>query len=39
MGDGRAALDASDIRRALTLYRRACAVQILVLAALAFGLR
>lgn len=31
MGDGRAELDASDIRRALTLYRRACVAQMLVL--------
>ncbi|MCI4677410.1 adenosylcobinamide-phosphate synthase CbiB [Rhodoblastus acidophilus] len=31
MGDGRAALDAADIRRALTLYRRACAAQMLAL--------
>jgi adenosylcobinamide-phosphate synthase len=34
MGDGRAELDAADIRRALTLYRRACAAQMLALAAL-----
>jgi adenosylcobinamide-phosphate synthase len=34
MGDGRADLDASDIFRALALYRRACAVQIAALAVL-----
>jgi adenosylcobinamide-phosphate synthase len=34
MGDGRAELDAADIRRALTLYRRACAAQMLALAGL-----
>jgi adenosylcobinamide-phosphate synthase len=34
MGDGNAALDAADIRRALTLYRRACAAQIFALAVL-----
>ncbi len=34
MGDGRADLDAADIFRALALYRRACGVQIGVLAAL-----
>jgi adenosylcobinamide-phosphate synthase len=32
MGNGRAELDASDIRRALKLYRRACAVQMAALA-------
>ncbi|MGJ5177695.1 adenosylcobinamide-phosphate synthase CbiB [Bradyrhizobium oligotrophicum] len=32
MGDGRADLDASDIRRALRLYRMACLIQALVLA-------
>jgi adenosylcobinamide-phosphate synthase len=37
MGDGRAALDAADIRRALTLYRRACAAQMLALAGLALA--
>ena len=31
MGDGRAELDAADIRRALALYRRACAAQMLAL--------
>ena len=31
MGDGRAELDARDIRRALALYRRACAAQMLAL--------
>jgi adenosylcobinamide-phosphate synthase len=36
MGDGRADLDAADIFRALALYRRACAAQIGVLAALLF---
>jgi adenosylcobinamide-phosphate synthase len=35
MGDGRAEATAEDITRALTLYRRACALQILVVAALA----
>jgi adenosylcobinamide-phosphate synthase len=34
MGDGRAELDAADIRRALALYRRACAAQMLALAGL-----
>lgn len=34
MGDGRADLDAADIFRALALYRRACAIQIGVLAVL-----
>jgi adenosylcobinamide-phosphate synthase len=34
MGDGRGDLDATDIFRALALYRRACAVQIGVLAVL-----
>jgi adenosylcobinamide-phosphate synthase len=34
MGDGRADLDASDIRRALRLYRLACLVQALVVAGL-----
>jgi adenosylcobinamide-phosphate synthase len=34
MGDGRAELDAEDIFRALALYRRACALQIVSLAAL-----
>ena len=32
MGDGRAELDASDIFRALALYRLACGTQIFVLA-------
>jgi len=36
MGDGRAKLDASDIFRALALYRRACAVQIGALAVVLF---
>ncbi|HUO54694.1 MAG TPA: adenosylcobinamide-phosphate synthase CbiB [Rhodoblastus sp.] len=31
MGDGRAELDARDIRRALALYRRACAAQMMAL--------
>ncbi len=35
MGDGRRAATAADIRRALRLYRAACAVQIAALAALA----
>ncbi|MGJ4886445.1 adenosylcobinamide-phosphate synthase CbiB [Bradyrhizobium sp. HKCCYLRH1065] len=34
MGDGRADLDASDIRQALRLYRLACLVQALVVAGL-----
>ncbi|MGJ5142220.1 adenosylcobinamide-phosphate synthase CbiB [Bradyrhizobium oligotrophicum] len=34
MGDGRADLDASDIRRALRLYRLACLVQAVVVAGL-----
>mgnify|MGYP000131947222 CR=1 FL=1 len=34
MGDGRADLDASDIRRALRLYRFACLIQALVVAGL-----
>jgi adenosylcobinamide-phosphate synthase len=37
MGDGRAEADARDIRRALLLYRVACVVQALVVAALALG--
>jgi adenosylcobinamide-phosphate synthase len=32
MGDGRATLDAEDILRALALYRRACAAQMMALA-------
>jgi adenosylcobinamide-phosphate synthase len=35
MGDGRAAVTAGDLRRALRLYRAACAVQIGVVAILA----
>ncbi len=35
MGDGRAELDAADILRALALYRRACAAQMVFLALLA----
>jgi adenosylcobinamide-phosphate synthase len=38
MGDGRAELGARDIRRALKLYRRACVVQMVCLAALAMSL-
>jgi adenosylcobinamide-phosphate synthase len=38
LGDGRDALDAADIRRALALYRRACGAQILVLGLLAIRL-
>ncbi len=34
MGEGRAELDAADILRALALYRRACAAQMVVLAVL-----
>jgi len=37
MGDGRAAADACDIRRALRLYRTACVIQALVVAALALA--
>jgi adenosylcobinamide-phosphate synthase len=36
MGDGRAELNAEDILRALALYRRACAAQMILLAALVF---
>ncbi len=39
MGDGRRDADAADIRRALALYRAACAVQVGVLAALSVLLR
>ena len=35
LGDGRAEATARDIRTALDLYRRACAVQLMVLALLA----
>ncbi len=35
MGDGRRAVDAADIRRALALYRAACAVQFAAVAVLA----
>ncbi|MCE9649047.1 MAG: adenosylcobinamide-phosphate synthase CbiB [Parvibaculum sp.] len=35
MGDGRAEATANDIRRALTLYRRACAIEFGLVAALA----
>jgi adenosylcobinamide-phosphate synthase len=35
MGDGRAALNAQDIFRALALYRRACLIQMAVLGLLA----
>jgi len=37
MGDGRAELDAADIRRALALYRLACAMQMAALALLALA--
>jgi adenosylcobinamide-phosphate synthase len=37
MGDGRAEANASDIRRALLLFRSACAIQALVVAALALA--
>jgi adenosylcobinamide-phosphate synthase len=37
MGDGRAEADASDIRRALLLYRIACVTQTLIVAALALA--
>jgi adenosylcobinamide-phosphate synthase len=36
IGEGRAAANASDIRRALSLYQTACTVQIAALAVLAF---
>ncbi len=35
MGDGRAAATPSDLRRALALYRAACAAQLALLLALA----
>jgi adenosylcobinamide-phosphate synthase len=35
MGDGRAALDTQDLRRALALYRRACLIQFAVVVGLA----
>ena len=38
MGDGRREASASDIRRALRLYRLACLIQFLALAALVLGL-
>ena len=38
MGDGRAELNAEDILRALALYRRACAAQMIFLAALVAAL-
>lgn len=38
VGDGRAELTAADIRRALVLYRAACAVQAAVLAAIVVAL-
>jgi adenosylcobinamide-phosphate synthase len=37
MGDGQAEANASDIRRALLLFRSACAIQALVVAALALA--
>jgi adenosylcobinamide-phosphate synthase len=37
MGAGRAEADAGDIRHALLLYRSACVIQALVVAALALG--
>ena len=37
MGEGRAEADAGDIRRALRLYRTACVIQALVVAALALA--
>jgi adenosylcobinamide-phosphate synthase len=37
MGEGRAEADAGDIRRALRLYRTACLIQALVVAALALA--
>lgn len=39
MGEGRAEADAGDIRRALRLYRMACALQALVVAVLAFVIK
>ncbi len=38
MGEGRAALDAADIRRALDLYRRACAAQMIALGFLGWAI-
>lgn len=38
LGDGRAEATAADIRRALTLYRRACAIEIAAVALLAAAL-
>ena len=38
IGEGRSALDAADIRRALALYRRACFINLAVLAAMALAL-
>jgi adenosylcobinamide-phosphate synthase len=35
MGDGRTGADVADLRRALALYRRACLIQIVVVALLA----
>ena len=32
MGEGRREADAADIRQALRLYRRACAIQVVTLA-------
>jgi adenosylcobinamide-phosphate synthase len=37
MGDGRAEADAGDVRQALLLYRIACAIEALVVAALAIA--
>jgi adenosylcobinamide-phosphate synthase len=37
MGEGRAAADAGDIRRALLLYRSACVIQAVAMAALALA--
>ena len=39
VGEGNSDLTAKDIRRALTLYRTACGVQIAVLVVIVLGLR
>jgi len=38
VGEGKSDLTAKDIRRALTLYRTACGLQVAVLALMVFGL-
>ena len=39
VGEGESELTARDIRRALTLYRTACGLQVAVLVLIVFGLR